>query len=198
MFFMGMVLPEYREGDSVWSGRPVADVIEAGRMEIRAKIDENDRANLSEGQVADVFIDALPGKTFKARVGALSGLANRGSFFETASINRQFDVTFQFEAPDPLLKAGSSARLVIAGTEVADALHIPRQAVFERNGKNYVFEKQGNRFERRDVKVEQRTESRLVVSGLTEGTEVALVDPTAIPNASPTSSAPAMPSGAPK
>ncbi len=198
MFFFGMVLPEYREGDSVWSGRPVADVIEAGRMEIRAKINENDRANLSEGQVADVFIDALPGKTFKARVGALSGLANRGSFFETASINRQFDVTFQFEAPDPLLKAGSSARLVIAGTEVADALHIPRQAVFEKNGKNYVFERQGNRFERRDVKVEQRTESRLVISGLAEGTEVALVDPTAAAKASPASSAPTIPSGAPK
>jgi HlyD family secretion protein len=195
MFFFGMVLPEYREGDSVWSGRPVADVIESGRMEVRAKVNENDRANLAEGQIADVSIDALAGRTFKARVGALSALANRGSFFETASITRQFDVTLQFEAPDPALKAGASARLVIPGREVAGVLHLPRQAVFEKNGKNYVFQKVGGRFERRDVKVEQRTESRLAISGLDEGTEIALVDPTATTKTSPSAAAPTMPAG---
>jgi HlyD family secretion protein len=198
MFFFGMVLPEYRAGDSVWSGRPVADVIESGKMEVRAKVNENDRANLTEGQVADVSIDALSGRAFKARVGALSALANRGSFFETASITRQFDVTFQFDAPDPALKAGASARLVIPGRELPDALHVPRQAVFEKNGKNYVFERVGDRFERRDVKVEQRTESRLAISGISAGVDVALVDPTAATKAGPSSSAPAMPTGGTK
>jgi multidrug resistance efflux pump len=198
MFFFGMVLPEYREGDSVWSGRPVADVIESGRMEVRAKINENDRTNLTEGQVAEVSVDALPGRTFEARVGALSGLAKGASFFETASINRQFDVVFAFETPDPALKAGASARLVIAGREVTDALSLPRQAVFERNGRNYVFAKADGRFERRDVKVEQRTESRLAITGLNEGVEVALVDPTATTGPAAASSATAMPSGAAK
>jgi len=198
MFFFGMVLPEYREGDSVWSGRPVADVIESGRMEVRAKVNENDRSNLVEGQLADVSVDALPGRTFKARVGAVSGLANRGSVSETASINRQFDVTFTFETPDPAFKAGSSARVIIAGREIPDAFHVPRQSVFERNGKNFVFVKTDGRFERRDVKVEHRTESRLAISGLDDGAEVALVDPTAVSKTTPASAAPAMPSGGQK
>jgi multidrug resistance efflux pump len=198
IFFMGMVLPEYREGDSVWGGRPVADVIEAGRMEVRAKVNENDRSNLSEGQPAEVFVDALPGRSFQARVGALSGLANRASVFETASINRQFDVTFTFDAPDPAFKAGSSARVVIAGREIPQAFHVPRQSVFERNGKNFVFVRVDGRFERRDVKVEHRTENRLAVSGVQEGTEVALVDPTAVTKATSASASPAMPSGGPK
>jgi HlyD family secretion protein len=189
-FFYGMVLPEYRQGDTVWPGRPVADVIESGRMEVRAKVDENDRANLTAGQPAAIYVDTLPGSTFKGRVGALSELANRGSFFE-ASSNRQFDVTFQFEQPDPQLKAGASARVVIEGKEIADALHLPRQAVFDKNGKNHVFVKVGDRFEQREVKVVQRTESRVAVSGLTDGTEVALVDPSSsarppsAPSASP-------------
>ena len=51
-FFFGMVLPEYRQGDSVWPGRPVADVIESGKMEVRAKVDETDRENLTSGQPA--------------------------------------------------------------------------------------------------------------------------------------------------
>jgi HlyD family secretion protein len=178
MFYMGMTLPDYREGDSVWPGRPVVDVIEAGRMELRAKVDENDRSNLVEGQEAAVTVDAVPGQVFAARVGALAGQAQRASFWDAASITRQFDITFQFTAPDPRLKAGASAQVVIEGSEIPDAIHVPRQAVFERNGRNHVFVKLGDRFEQREVVVTQKTESRLVVEGLEPGAEIALVDPT--------------------
>jgi multidrug efflux pump subunit AcrA (membrane-fusion protein) len=193
MFFFGQVLPEYREGDSVWPGRPVVDVIEAGRMELRAKVDENDRSNLTSGQEADVYVDALPGDTFKARVGSLAGLATRASFFESASVNRQFDVRFEFGTPDPRLKAGSSARVVIPGKEIPDALHVPRQAVFEKNGKNHVFLKVGDRFEKREITIAQKTESRFAIEGLDEGAEVALVDPTAAAAATPAGAASPMP-----
>jgi hypothetical protein len=56
-----------------------------------------------------------------------------------------------------------------------------------------VFVKTGERFEQREVKVEQRTESRLAISGLPEGTEIALVDPTARPGSTPPPSAPTVP-----
>jgi multidrug efflux pump subunit AcrA (membrane-fusion protein) len=199
MFFYGQVLPEYREGDSVWPGRPVVDVIESGRMELRAKIDESDRTNLVEGQVAEVSVDTLPGQTFKAKVGALSGLASRGGFFEpTASVSRLFDVTFQFETQDPRLKAGASARVFIKGRPIEGALHVPRQAVFEKNGKNHVFVRLGDRFEQREVKVVQRTESRIAVDGLSEGLEIALVDPHAASNQTPAASTSPLPAGGTK
>jgi HlyD family secretion protein len=189
--FFGQQLPEYREGDQVGPGRPVADVIEAGRMEVRAKVDENDRGNLTEGQRALVYVDALPGEEFTAQVGALAGLANR-AFWE-ASATRLFDVTFQFDKTEPRLRAGSSARVVVDGNTLEGALHLPRQAVFARSGKNHVFVRVGERFEQREVKVTQRTESRVVVEGLTEGLDIALVDPT-VRAAGPTSpSAPTVP-----
>jgi HlyD family secretion protein len=193
VMFVGMILPDYREGDQVWPGRPVADVIESGRMEIRARIDEHDRGNLVEGQRATVHVDALPGEVFTARVGSLSGLASRPTFFDAASVSRQFDVTFSFDDPDPRLRAGGSARLVVEGAEIADAIHVPRQAVFARAGKNHVFVRAGDRFEAREVTVTQRTESRVVVEGLTEGDEIALVDPTTRPPETATSGSPSMP-----
>ena len=196
MFFFGMVLPEYREGDSVWPGRPVVDIIESGRMELRAKIDESDRDNLVEGQSAEVSVDALPGQTFTAKVGTLAGLASRGSFFApTASVSRLFDVTFQFEGLDPRLKAGSSARVFIKGRTLDDALHVPRQAVFEKNGRNHVFVRAGSDFEQREVKIVQRTESRVALDGLPEGTEIALVDPTAATASTSASSTSPLPAG---
>ena len=198
MMFYGMAMPEYREGDTVFPGRAVVDVIEAGRMQIRAKVDENDRANLTQGQEAIVKVDSLPGEEFKARVGALSGLANRASMFEMASITRQFDVTFELEKPDPRMKGGASVSITIAGKEIPDALTVPRQAIFQKSGKTHVFVKSGDRFEQREVKVVQRTESRAVIDGLAEGTEVALIDPDAIRPASSASTSPLPAAGGPQ
>jgi multidrug efflux pump subunit AcrA (membrane-fusion protein) len=199
MIFWGMILPEYRAGDQIWPGRPVIDIIESGRMEVRAKIDESDRPNLVTGQTAIVEVDALPGEKFAAKVGQLSGLASRANFFESSSATRLFDVSLEFDKPDPRLKAGGSVRVTLDGKELRDAIHIPRQAVFDKNGKNYVFVKTGEHFEPRDIKVEQRTESRVVISGLAEGTEIALVDPTARTATTGSSSAPTLPaSGGPR
>ena len=192
-FFFGQSLPEYRQGDTTFSGRAIADVIETGRMEVRAKINETDRDNLQAGQPATVESDAMPGETFTARVGALSGLATRGNFFETSAV-RQFDVTFTFDKPDSRLLAGSSVRLVIDGRVVPSALQVPRQSVFEKNGKTFVYLKVGERFERRDVKVTDSTESRAVVTGVDEGAVIALVDPEVAAKRSRTSSTSPMPS----
>jgi HlyD family secretion protein len=193
MIFWGMILPEYRAGDQISPGRPVVDVIESGRMEVRAKINESDRPNLVAGQPAVVEVDGLPGEKFKAHIGQLSGLASRANFWESAGVTRLFDVTLQFDQPDPRLKAGVSAAVTLEGKDVPNAIHVPRQAVFDKNGKNHVFVKVDDRFEQREVKVEQRTESRLAISGVTEGTEVALVDPTIRTSTTTQSGTPSVP-----
>jgi len=192
-FFFGQTLPEYRQGDITSAGRAIADVIEAGGMEVRAKINETDRDNLQSGQLAKLTSDALPGETFTAKVGALSGLASRGNFWEATAV-RQFDVTFTFDHPDPRLRAGSSVRLVIDGLELKDALQVPRQS-----GKTFVYVRAGDRYERRDVKVTNSTESRAVVSGINEGDVIALIDPEIAAKRTTSSSSPiAAPSGTPK
>ena len=143
---------------------------------------------------AAVQIDALPGRTFTAKVGALSGGASRGNFFETSAV-RQFDIGLELAELDPQMRAGSSLRVVIDGQELASALHVPRQAVFEKNGKNHVFIKVGERFEPREVTIVHKTESRIAVEGLEEGAEVALVDPTAAAAPTPAASTSPLPAG---
>jgi multidrug resistance efflux pump len=177
MMIWGMPMPEYRAGDSVWPGRPVMDVIENGRMELRAKVDENDRTNLTEGQAAVIDVDTIPGRTFKAKVGTLSAPARRAEW-EGQTSTRQFDLSFSFDELDPRMRAGASASVTVEGRQIANALTLPRQAVFQKSGKTHVFVKVGERFEQREVKVVQRTESRAAIEGLGEGTEVALIDPT--------------------
>jgi hypothetical protein len=47
MFFSGMTLPEYRVGDNTFAGRPIADVYDLSGMEIRVKVGEADRGNVT-------------------------------------------------------------------------------------------------------------------------------------------------------
>ena len=66
---------------------------------------------------------------------------------------------------------------MIDGREIPNALRVPRQAVFEKNGKTFVYLRRGDRFERRDVKVTNSTESRAALTGVEDGDVIALIDP---------------------
>jgi hypothetical protein len=64
---------------------------------------------------------------------------------------------------------------------VANVLLLPRQALFEVDGKPTVYAREigAASFAPRQVKVLHRTESQIALEGLDEGIEVALVDPVA-------------------
>jgi hypothetical protein len=146
-------------------------------MEIRVRVSEQERPTLSVGQAATVHADALPGRPLKARITTLSSLAVRAG--DQAGPLRQFDVTLRLDEVDPRLRPGTSVRVIIAGIEVRNVLTIPRQALFQRNGKSVVYVRAGDRFEPREVKVTNRSESRVAIEGPAEGIEVALVNPNA-------------------
>ena len=50
----GVVVPEFRAGDTVYPGRPVAEVLHESGIELIAKVSEYDRAHLNAGQKAEV------------------------------------------------------------------------------------------------------------------------------------------------
>jgi HlyD family secretion protein len=82
----------------------------------------------------------------------------------------------QFQA---LLRPGLLADVEIILEKVSNAVHVPAQAVFEKDGKLVVFVKNGNRFEERPFTPLKRSESTILVAkGLEPGELVALADPT--------------------
>lgn len=175
-FYTGMSLPEYRPGDAVMPGRNVAQVIDVGGLEAVARVGEGDRANLEAGQKAQIRIAGFDGEVLTGAVKSLGGLAARGFFFDSGS-RRQFDVTFTIDRPDPGLRPGMGAEIVIAGQALDAVLYLPAQAIFEKDGKPVVYVAGASSLEPREVKVRLRTASHVVVENLAEGTEVSLVNP---------------------
>ena len=79
---------------------------------------------------------------------------------------------------DVLLRPGLLADVEIIVEKYPNAIHIPNQAVFEKDGRLVVYVREGNRFTERVIKPLRRSESTLVVAeGLKEGELLALSDP---------------------
>jgi len=190
-FGSGMTLPPYRAGDNVNAGRPTLDVFDISTMEVRGKVNEQERNNVAAGQAATVMSDSLPGQTLTAKVVTVSGMAQGGGQFNDASGPlREFDVTLALDRTTDRLRPGTTVALVIAGTKVDGVLHVPRQAVFEKNGKPIVYRRVGDRFEVQEVKLKYRTEARIALEGLEAGAEVALINPDKAVKATTKSAAP--------
>lgn len=173
-FFSGMVLPQYHEGDTASSGRTVAEVLQVSQLEIQGKINESDRGNVNAGEPVQVRIDALPSLDLKAKVKTVAGLVSRDWFGDNS---RRFDAVFTLDNPGSQLHPGETAHVVIQGTELKNVLFVPRQAVFDKNGKPVVYKKVGGHFEAQEIKIVNNSESKVALDGLPEGTEVALVNP---------------------
>ena len=56
--YFGGAMPDYRVGDAAFAGQPIAEVIDSSRVEVTAKLPEQDRANVSAGQSVDVAVRA--------------------------------------------------------------------------------------------------------------------------------------------
>ena len=191
VYFTGMSLPDYREGDVVYPGRPVLMVLDPAAIQVKARVPESLATTVSPKQTASIQLDGSTRPPVAATVATVAGMADRGGFFR-ASTQREFDVTFALPALDEVVESGRTARIRIDGTPLQAVLSLPRQAVFDRDGTPTVFLQRDGRFVATAVKVTARTQSRVVVDGLDEGAVVALRDPTAhddgpAPAAPPTS-----------
>jgi multidrug resistance efflux pump len=205
--YQGMTLNEHRVGDQVQAGAPIAEVLDLAQLEIGADIDENDRARLAVGQAATLTLDALGGRVVPATVGSVGGIMPQRFFGPAAAgPSRMFSATLALTGPATDLRPGLTGRVTISGTPQVGVLHVPRGAVFERDGGTVVFVRGGigggtvGGFTPTPVKVLGRTETSAVVDGVAEGSVIALADPSrraGAASSSPTASGPAVPGAAP-
>jgi HlyD family secretion protein len=177
LFFGGMVLPEFREGDQVDAGRTVAQVIDPREMELVAKIGELERNSVREGQPVDIQLDALPNESFRGTVKNVGNMNNH--MFWDAGNGAQFEVTVTLTGKDDRLRPGLTAQVVINGDARKNVLYVPRYAVFLKESKRVVYVHNGSSYDPREIKIVAENESRAAIDGIAQGTEIALIDPTA-------------------
>jgi HlyD family secretion protein len=107
------------------------------------KVDETDITNVRHGQIADVTIDAIPGKIYKGRVTEVGELAILRSSGQAATTQttantqeaRDFKVVITIDNPPDSLRPGLSSTAKIETAQKKDVLTIPIQALAVRSHK---------------------------------------------------------------
>jgi HlyD family secretion protein len=176
-FYNGMSAPEYRAGDMVSSGRQVSEVLDIAQMELIARVAETDRNRVAAGQRADVNIDHERTIARAAHVTNVGTVRQLRGFGRMDGPVRTIDVALSLDKALLTARPGLSAAIVINSDPLKNVLYLPRQAVFDQDGKSTVFVKSGGGFERRPVRISARTDTLVVVEDLKEGEQVALADP---------------------
>ena len=166
-----------RVGDTMWRGQPIGEIPELSSMQAEVFVLEADAAGLAPAQKATVSLEANSRATFGGTVKTVDKVAR-------PRIPRQpvqyFGVTLELEKTDPkLMKPGARVRAVLEVESQANAFAIPRQALFEKDGKRIVYRKNGESFVPAEVTIGSSTAGRVVITkGLSKGDEIALEDPT--------------------
>jgi multidrug efflux pump subunit AcrA (membrane-fusion protein) len=176
--FPGMSIPEYREGDQVEAGRSVGQVVDPKEMEVVAKVGEFERNTIKQGQPVEIALDALPGTILHGTVKIAGG--NSAHMFWDDDTSTKFEVTIALSSSgsEARLRPGMTAQITILGDAQKNILYVPRQALFLKDNKRIAYVKNGNSFDPREVKIQAENESRAAIEGLSDGTEIALIDPT--------------------
>jgi HlyD family secretion protein len=70
-----------------------------------------------------------------------------------------------------------TSNLVIVAENLDDVLWVPFQAVFESDGRTFVYRKTPSGFMPHDVTLVKRSESQVVLTGVNEGDVIAMSNP---------------------
>jgi RND family efflux transporter MFP subunit len=170
VFFSGMQLPTFQLGDVARPGQLIATIPDMSRWEVSAQIPETDRAFLETNQPAIVRPKAMPGREFRGHISLLGGSSG-------SSWNRTFNCRIALDEVHDDLRPGMTVDVVINVETIENALWIPSQAVFEREGRWFVYREAPEGYLTQEVTLERRTESQAVVSGIDEGVTIALAEP---------------------
>ena len=185
-----------RVGDNVWNGQSLAEIPDLSQMQAEVYVLEADAGGLKPGRPATVTVESAPGVSWPAKISRVDSLAKPRIM---GSPVQYFAVTLALDRTDPrVMKPGQRVQSTLFLEEVKGALLVPRQALFDREGRSVVYRRGSRGFAPVEVKLGPSSLGRVVIaSGLKSGDVLAMRDPTRPAGAPPPKKTQAAPPPAP-
>ena len=140
-------------------------IVDLSRVWIMADVFEYEAPNIHVGETARVSLQALPGKSFSARIDYLQP--------EVDPMTRTLKVRLNMDNPGVMLKPDMYADIEFR-VNIPSKLTVPADAVLNAGERKTVFVDRGNGyFEPRQVKTGEREGDRIqILSGLSQGERI--------------------------
>ena len=165
-----------RIGDIVWQNQSLVYLPDISSMVVKAKIREIDLHKVGVGKEAMVFVDAYPDLRLSGQVQSIGVIAESRS--ESYTADKYFRVVLSVGEEDQRLRPGMTARVEIECEEVTNALCVPVQAVFNEQGRSYIYVDTHASYEKREVSIGAQSEDwAQILAGLEKGERVVLSRP---------------------
>ena len=172
----GTARPPFQEGDTVWTGAPIAEIPDLESLRVEFRVEEINRGRVAEAQETRIRVDAVPDAVLAGKVTWLSPIATL--VFSRLPPEKNFPAHTSIDEIDDRLRPGMSATVEIVVQRLPDVLIIPAKASTQIDGKPTVFVKDGASYRRARIEVAASNGSEIVVaSGLEENDVIALENP---------------------
>jgi len=121
---------DIQEGDEMYPGAPVLQVVNQASMLVRVRVNQADLPFVRVGQPAVVHLDAYPDLAMPGRVEEIAPIGVKGSFSNRL---REFTAIVSVAGSNARLLPDLTAAIDVEVERVKDALVVPRAAV-DRDG----------------------------------------------------------------
>jgi multidrug resistance efflux pump len=170
---------QVQEGDQVYPGTYFMQIVDLSQMVVNGSVNQVNSHSLNLGQKATIRLEAYPDLALPGRVLAVGAMASAGARGYRGSSRdlyvKQIPVRFAIDARDSRVIPDLSASAEVVLYSEEKTLQVPREAVAEENGKAYVKVRQGEIWQRREIRLGRKNGShQVVLAGLTDGDEVSL------------------------
>ena len=178
--FFGSEQRKPQVGDQVWANQPLLILPDISKMVVETRVRETDIHKVEKNQHVAVRVQAYPDLKLTGKVTLVGTLAQEEK--ERRGV-KFFGVTIQIGESEPRLRPGMTAAIEIQVERRANALRVPLEAVFERDGRHLCYVATRRGLVAREVVLGPSNRDFVVVEkGLRRGDRVALRDPSAAPS----------------
>ena len=158
---------DIQEGDEMWPGAPVLQVVNQASMQVRARVNQADAPVVRAGMPVVVRLDAYPDLEMPGKLAQMAPIGVAGSFSNRV---RAFSAVVTIEGSNSRLLPDLTAAIDVEVERVKDALVVPWSAVTREGDKTSVRVREGSSVASRPVTLGPADEVDVVVtSGLTSG-----------------------------
>jgi macrolide-specific efflux system membrane fusion protein len=151
------------------SSSGLVTIADLEHLQVATSVDQADISKVAVDQQVQVTIDAVPGKTFSGKVASIDPIATTNSNVVT------YTVYVTLDELDSGMRLGMSANLEIALAKKDNVLYVPNIAIHTRGDEKYVTKMiDGEQSEIPVTTGLESTDRTEIVSGLSEGDDIAL------------------------
>ena len=119
---------DIQEGDEMWPGAPVLQVVNQAQMLVRAKVNQTDLNAVRPGLPVTVRLDAYPDLQLPGHIATIGPIGLPGSFSTRV---RAFTAVITIEGSNARVLPDLTAAIDVEIERIKDALVVPRDAVHQ-------------------------------------------------------------------